>query len=79
MATPDINRFLQAGNGGSRCTVGIALGTLDDTDAQFLREVLAHPQMVAARVEDFSKSTWGIRIPASSVNRHVKDKCACGR
>ena len=79
MATPDINPFLRATKSGSRCTVGIALDTLKDADAQFLREVLAHPQMVGARVEDYSEATWGIRIPASAANRHVAKKCACGR
>jgi len=77
MATPDISRFLQASNGGTRCTVAIALDTLDDADAQFLREVLAHPLMVAARVEALSKDTWGTRLPSSSVRRHVMQRCAC--
>ena len=62
---------------GPPCAIGVALTELDAADAIALAQALAS-DMQSTMIARAMSST-GIRVAATTVGRHRRGDCACGR
>lgn len=61
---------------GPRCSVGVTLDEMSETDAQALQSALDNPGVRHSTIAD-ALNAEGYRIGRDAIQRHRRDQCQC--
>jgi hypothetical protein len=70
-------KYLTQPKRGPRCSVGLALETLQDERHDLLQALLTTPGVVWTKAQEHSEEDLGVFLKAESLSRHARGRCTC--
>jgi hypothetical protein len=74
----DLSVFEDSNRPGPRCTITVALESLDATQREQVLAAFDAPHIKAVMIQKILSEWSGVKLGYSSVQRHRRKQCNCG-